>query len=80
MGSALMKAGHFDSSEIKTAVASDFSVVSGPWIYRCKIFSKKAACTCVCDRLNYTLYKIVNNICILYTRMVFPTVKGKSLG
>lgn len=34
----------------------------------------------VCDRLNYTLYKIVNNICILYTRLVFPTVKGKSLG
>lgn len=33
----------------------------------------------VCDRLNYTLYKIVNNICILYTRLVFPTVKGKSL-
>lgn len=34
----------------------------------------------VCDRLNYILYKIVNNICILYTRLVFPTVKGKSQG
>ena len=39
---------------------------------------REAACACV--RLNYTIYKIVNIICILYTRRVFPSVKGKSLG
>ena len=57
----------------------DLSVVSKPWIYMCKIFSMKQHAL-VCERLNYTLYKIVNNICILYTRLVLPTVKGKSLG
>lgn len=77
-----MVAGHFDSNHtliFEQVRCQHFSVVSclDPGYTSARSSARKQHAL-VCDRLNYTIYKIVNNICILYTRLVFPTVKGKA--
>lgn len=76
-----MTAGHFDSSDtlkFKEVWCQISLLYPDPGSTCARSLARKQHAL-VCDRLNYTLYKIVNNICILYTRLVFPTVKGKSL-